>query len=69
MACLPVPNRSSSDVYGTCKGLLAGVPVAGILGDQQAALVGQACFNKGEAKNTYGVCMCDGGILSALQYR
>jgi glycerol kinase len=33
---------------------LAGVPVAGILGDQQAALVGQACFRPGEAKNTYG---------------
>ena len=31
-----------------------GVPVAGILGDQQAALVGQACFHAGEAKNTYG---------------
>ena len=33
---------------------LAGVPIAGILGDQQAALVGQACFQPGEAKNTYG---------------
>ena len=32
----------------------AGVPIAGILGDQQAALVGQACFAPGEAKNTYG---------------
>ena len=35
-------------------GTLAGVPIAGILGDQQAALVGQACFEPGEAKNTYG---------------
>ena len=33
---------------------LAGVPIAGILGDQQAALMGQACFEPGEAKNTYG---------------
>ena len=30
------------------------MPIAGILGDQQAALVGQACFQQGEAKNTYG---------------
>ncbi len=46
---------SSSEVYG--KAVLpavAGVPVAGILGDQQAALFGQACFKPGEAKNTYG---------------
>ena len=35
---------SSSEVYGTARGELAGVPVAGILGDQQAALVGQTCF-------------------------
>ena len=33
---------------------LNGVPIAGILGDQQAALAGQACFHAGEAKNTYG---------------
>ncbi|HEX7285704.1 MAG TPA: glycerol kinase GlpK [Candidatus Angelobacter sp.] len=46
---------SSSEVYGEIKeGPLKGVPVAGILGDQQAALVGQACFRSGEAKNTYG---------------
>jgi glycerol kinase len=44
----------SSAVYGTCRGLLNGVPLAGILGDQQAATVGQACYNAGEAKNTYG---------------
>ena len=42
---------SSSEIYGTA---LGGVPVAGILGDQQAALMGQACFEPGEAKNTYG---------------
>ena len=46
---------SSSDTYGTvCHNTLDGVPLAGILGDQQAALVGQTCFTPGEAKNTYG---------------
>ena len=46
---------SSSEVYAVAVGgVLAGVPIAGILGDQQAALVGQACFQPGEAKNTYG---------------
>ncbi|WP_413988627.1 glycerol kinase GlpK [Labrys okinawensis] len=52
-ACLP-EIRSSSEVYGKAKGVLADVPVAGILGDQQAALFGQACLQPGEAKNTYG---------------
>jgi glycerol kinase len=46
--------RGSSDVYGTAKGVLDGIPVAGDLGDQQAALFGQTCFAVGEAKNTYG---------------
>ena len=47
--------RSSSEVYGRAAwGAVNGVPLAGILGDQQAALVGQACFEPGEAKNTYG---------------
>jgi glycerol kinase len=47
--------RSSSEVYGECKpGVLDGTPVAGILGDQQAATFGQACLEKGSAKNTYG---------------
>ena len=46
---------SSSEVYGTAKqSVLQGVRIAGILGDQQAALVGQTCFHPGEAKNTYG---------------
>jgi glycerol kinase len=46
---------SSSEVYGVVTlESLKGVPVAGILGDQQAALVGQTCFKAGEAKNTYG---------------
>jgi glycerol kinase len=49
--------RSSSEVYGTTKGVKGlpdGIPIAGIAGDQQAALFGQACFRPGEAKCTYG---------------
>jgi len=46
--------RSSSMVYGEGVGDVAGIPVAGDLGDQQAALFGQTCFDVGEAKNTYG---------------
>jgi glycerol kinase len=47
--------RSSSEVYREASlGAIAGVPISGILGDQQAALVGQACFRPGEIKNTYG---------------
>ena len=48
--------KSSSEVYGTVhtSQLLREVPVAGILGDQQAATFGQAAFEKGGAKNTYG---------------
>jgi glycerol kinase len=45
---------ASSAVYGPGRGVLEGVPIAGILGDQQAALLGQACCEPGEAKNTYG---------------
>jgi glycerol kinase len=49
--------RTSSEVYGTTRGLGVlpdGIPVSGIAGDQQAALFGQACFSPGEAKCTYG---------------
>src|SRR5947207_2564982 len=46
--------KPSSGVYGEATGELAGIPVAGDLGDQQAALFGQTCFAVGEAKNTYG---------------
>jgi glycerol kinase len=48
--------KNSSEVYGETTATLLGasVPVAGIAGDQQAALFGQACFEKGMAKNTYG---------------
>jgi glycerol kinase len=49
--------RSSSEVYGTTRGLKLlpdGIPVAGIAGDQQAALFGQGCFTAGDVKCTYG---------------
>ncbi len=50
---LPDP-RSSAEVYGTTSEFGGEVPVAGIAGDQQAALFGQACHSPGDAKNTYG---------------
>jgi glycerol kinase len=55
MSMLPV-IRSSSEIYGEIReqSPLGGVPVAGILGDQQAATFGQACLTPGDAKNTYG---------------
>ncbi|XP_076262782.1 glycerol kinase 3-like isoform X4 [Rhynchophorus ferrugineus] len=48
--------RSSSEIYGYIAEslILSGVPISGVLGDQQAALVGQLCFNIGQAKSTYG---------------
>ncbi|HKD64617.1 MAG TPA: glycerol kinase GlpK [Candidatus Acidoferrales bacterium] len=47
--------HSSSETYGDAQlASIKGVPISGVLGDQQAALVGQACFQPGEAKNTYG---------------
>jgi glycerol kinase len=60
LATLGIPKgmlpdiRPSSQAYGDAKGALAGIPVAGDLGDQQAALFGQTCYSPGEAKNTYG---------------
>jgi glycerol kinase len=60
LAILNIPRsmlpeiKSSSEVYGNAKGVLGGIPVAGDLGDQQAALFGQTCYSPGEAKNTYG---------------
>ncbi|MEO6880484.1 MAG: glycerol kinase GlpK [Mycobacteriaceae bacterium] len=55
MSMLP-EIKSCSEVYGKVrdKGVLSGVPISGILGDQQAATFGQACLSPGEAKNTYG---------------
>jgi glycerol kinase len=74
--------RSSCEIYGEAKpDSVRGVPVAGILGDQQAALVGQTCFRAGEAKNTYGTgCFllmntgCDSvqsrhGLLTTVAFR
>jgi glycerol kinase len=62
LECFNVPRailpeiRSSSELYATVDAVpeLAGLPIAGIAGDQQAALIGQACFDPGMAKNTYG---------------
>jgi glycerol kinase len=74
--------RSSSEVYGEATlPAIAGVPITGILGDQQAALVGQACFRPGEVKNTYGTgCFLlmntgermvpsDFGLLTTVAYK
>jgi glycerol kinase len=72
---------SSSEVYGTARGSMNGIPVAGDLGDQQAALFGQTCFNPGEAKNTYGTgcfmllntgekpVLSRNGLLTTLGYK
>jgi glycerol kinase len=73
--------RSSSEVYGSAKGGLGGVPLAGDLGDQQAALFGQTCFSTGDAKNTYGTgcfmlmntgekpVLSRNGLLTTLGYK
>ena len=72
---------SSSEVYGHARGTLEGIPVCGDLGDQQAALFGQACFTAGEAKNTYGTgcfmllntgeapILSRNGLLTTLAYK
>lgn len=74
---------SSSEVYGTVSetSLLRGVPISGILGDQQAATFGQAAFGKGESKNTYGtgnflifntgedIVLSKNGLLTTLAYK
>ena len=52
--CMLPEVRSSSEIYGYTEILGVKVPIAGIAGDQQAALFGQTCFEPGEAKNTYG---------------
>ncbi len=73
--------KASSEVYALATGALAGVPVAGDLGDQQAALFGQTCFAPGEAKNTYGTgcfmllntgaapVQSKNGLLTTLAYK
>lgn len=79
-ACLP-KIRASSEVYGACLDPLAGVPLAGALGDQHAALLGQACVAPGDVKNTYGTgCfllmntggaprVSKSGLLTTLAYK
>ena len=75
--------RSSSEVYGVAEAssLLREVPIAGILGDQQAATFGQAAFGAGEAKNTYGtgnflifntgtnIVNSENGLLTTVAYK
>jgi glycerol kinase len=76
--------RGSSDVYGHTAGLSFlpdGIPIAGIAGDQQAALFGQACFAPGDVKSTYGtgsfvlmnagteVPVSDHGLLTTIAWR
>jgi glycerol kinase len=68
-------------VYGHIRGTLGGVPIAGDLGDQQAALFGQTCYTPGEAKNTYGTgcfmllntgekpVISTNGLLTTLGYK
>lgn len=74
---------SSSEVYGYGRknGLLIDTPISGILGDQQAATFGQACFKKGMAKNTYGTgcfvlmntgeepVFSENGLLTTVAYK
>jgi glycerol kinase len=75
--------RSSSEIFGYAhsSSLLREVPIAGILGDQQAATFGQAAFDKGESKNTYGTgnflivntgeepVMSQNGLLTTVAYQ
>lgn len=72
---------SSSQIYGMATGVLAEVPVAGALGDQHAAMVGQACVHTGDVKNTYGtgcfmlintghsIVPSNHGLLTTLAYK
>ena len=73
---------SSSEVYGSAQlDSIKGVAIAGILGDQQAAIVGQTCFQPGEAKNTYGTgcfllmntgsdpVISNSGLLTTVAYK
>ena len=60
LGAMEIPRSMTAEILpsvgrlGTGTGVLEGVPISAILGDQQAALFGQACFEPGEAKNTYG---------------
>jgi glycerol kinase len=82
MSMLP-EIKSSSEIYGYGRkqGLLIDTPIAGILGDQQAATFGQACFEIGQAKNTYGtgnfmlintgeeLVRSENGLLTTVAYK
>ncbi len=73
--------KSSSEVYGKCRGVLENIPIGGMLGDQQSALFGQTCFEKGDAKNTYGTgcflltntgnekILSENGLLTTVAYK
>jgi len=77
-SCMLPEVRSSSEIYGTVNISGSEIPVAGIAGDQQAALFGQTCFSPGDAKNTYGtgcfflmntgsqICESNNGLLSTI---
>ena len=76
--CMLPEVRSSSEIYGYMDFAGHNVPIAGIAGDQQSALFGQVCFEKGEAKNTYGtgcftlmnigeeLCYSKNGLVSTI---
>lgn len=76
--CMLPQVRNSSEVYGYTTIQGENIPIAGIAGDQQAALFGQCCFQKGQAKNTYGTgcfllmntgdtpCMSRNGLLTTI---
>ena len=77
-ACMLPEVRNSSEIYGTVNLSGVPVPIAGVAGDQQAALFGQTCFDKGDAKNTYGtgcfllmntgseLCISRNGLVSTI---
>ncbi|MDR1894722.1 MAG: glycerol kinase GlpK, partial [Spirochaetales bacterium] len=77
LAMLPTVQPSSC-VYGEAKIQGVGIPICGVAGDQQAALFGQCCFEKGEAKNTYGtgcfllmntgkeICESQNGLITTI---
>ena len=87
LAAMQIPQamlptiRGSAEVYGIARGVLAGVPVASALGDQQAALFGQSCFSPGEGKCTYGTgafllvntgtkpVSSDNGLITTVAYK
>ncbi len=79
--CMLPEVRDSSGNFGACEYGGAKIPILGVAGDQQAALFGQACFESGLAKNTYGtgcfllmntgdkLCLSQNGLLSTIAWR